>query len=180
MTDSPDTTNLPRRRRRPCRDDEGGARAVIADGGDDAELLALGDQIEVFIDEMRKAEEAYDLVDDAVARAVCPLPESSDDRVRQATIDHVWREAAPPGIRHMDRIAGSMELPSLKIMGLPAFTAAGLRVKARLAEFNCSRFYDQSERDTDWDLLCARKLIDSVLEFAERGARRSGEACDAE
>jgi hypothetical protein len=44
-------------------------------------------------------------------------------------------------------------------MALPAFTLAGLAVKARLARFACSHFYDEPDGNADWDKLVARRLI---------------------
>jgi hypothetical protein len=69
----------------------------------------------------------------AVHKAVATLPIEGRE---EAAIKIQKDGLAAAGVRHADDIANSMELPSLKIIGLPAFTPDGLRVKARLAEFN--------------------------------------------
>jgi hypothetical protein len=52
------------------------------------------------------------------------------------------------------------------MMALPAFTPAGLAVKARAAAFACSHFYRAELRDADWDHQHVRTLIDGVLGLA--------------
>jgi hypothetical protein len=143
MTDSPDTTNP-------------------SSAGDDAELLALGLQIESFISQHKAFYAVEDEIKLAVERTVASLPVEEQFEAR-AQAEKAARIAF--GVRHPDYISSSMYAPSLKIMGLPAFTAGGLRVKARLAEFNCSHFWDESDRACNWDELCARKLVESVLRF---------------
>src|SRR5207253_371270 len=52
------------------------------------------------------------------------------------------------------------------IIAIPALTIAGLSVKARLAAFAASNYWDETDKDADWDHLAVRKLIDAVIGVA--------------
>ena len=66
-------------------------------------------------------------------------------------------------------IANTMCPISLRITALPANTIEGLAVKAKIAKFFCSHFWEtESEGDCDWDMLLARKLIESIEAAAAR------------
>jgi hypothetical protein len=66
-----------------------------------------------------------------------------------------------------DDITDAMDKPARRIMALPAFTIAGLAVKARAAAFACSHFYCTEDlRDADWDHQHVRTLIEAVLAMA--------------
>jgi hypothetical protein len=170
MTDSPDTTNP-------------SARSAGARSGplhEDAELIALGGQLDALVIEFHKSAKAWDAVEQARRRVLLALPESPSGEERY---DLAEREVPDPvGIRHTDDISNSMNNVWLKIMGLPAFTIAGPGVKARLAAFSCEHFYDKDDDLAEWDHLGARQLIDAVLKLAkktegrEQGARDLAEA----
>jgi hypothetical protein len=48
-------------------------------------------------------------------------------------------------------------------MALPAYTLAGLAVKARTAAFECYHLWDETYDGCDWDTLHARSLIAAAL-----------------
>jgi hypothetical protein len=59
----------------------------------------------------------------------------------------------------VDDITDMMDPYMRKIMALPARTPAGLAVKARVAEWVCSNYWDEPDDNCDW----ARKLIEAML-----------------
>src|ERR1700722_19345024 len=142
MTDSSDTTILPRRRRRARildRHDDGTTARNLNAGDDseslDAELLALDKRIQIFVEEWDASLKAAPFVDAAVSRARDALPGLVGDKDTERLIRAEKEAQDTTGVRHTDDISNDMFAPSLEIMGLPAFTEAGLRAKALLAKF---------------------------------------------
>jgi hypothetical protein len=76
---------------------------------------------------------------------------------------------APANTESLDDLTGEMEPVSRAIMRSPAVTITGLAVKARLARFNADHLWDENDSDADWDALCIRSCIDSVIELAGTG-----------
>lgn len=66
---------------------------------------------------------------------------------------------------HPDDVTRECDPVARAIMATPARTVAGLKVKAKLARFDASHMWNESDRDADWDHLVVRSLVDSVLKF---------------
>jgi hypothetical protein len=101
---------------------------------EDAELLALGEQIDALIEEFEESTAAW-------AR---PGVKDALDRLRRISPNiHEWGEAeraelgrmereASGGARHMDDVIGDLSGLLLRVAATPALSDAGIAVKARL------------------------------------------------
>jgi len=69
--------------------------------------------------------------------------------------DHMWTE--------IDPVINA-------IMGIPATTVAGLAVKARFAKLIASPLWDEAPKDMDADTHALRRVVEAVLEAANRQA----------
>jgi hypothetical protein len=74
-------------------------------------------------------------------------------------------ELRPPG-PSADDITDQMDAPIRRIMALPAYTVAGLAVKARATANACGHMYNSDFNDADWDHMHVRVLIAAVLTMA--------------
>jgi hypothetical protein len=137
----------------------------------DAELLELGRRMDALTAEYWRIHEldapwreAYNaLVDDFRRRHKEGLtPDSAAFLAEMKDIEDRYRQNNPSA----DDMTDAMNEPSRKIMALPAFTPAGLAVKARAAAFACSHFYREEFHDADWDHMHVRTLIDATLVMA--------------
>jgi hypothetical protein len=139
----------------------------------DAELIALGRQLDI----LRQRH--------AAAVATCaPLWEESGRRleewkrlhagythialgeVMRKINDDVGLGSIERAKQHPDDIMSESDSVSRAIIAIPAITIAGLRVKARLAAFAAPNYWDENDKDADWDHLAVRKLIDAVIGVA--------------
>jgi hypothetical protein len=70
------------------------------------------------------------------------------DEIKQ--IEDRYRQTNPSA----DDMTDAMDAPARRIMALPAFTPAGLAIRARAAAFACDHSYREDEpHDADWDHL---------------------------
>ena len=75
-----------------------------------------------------------------------------------------WAEVGRDGLE-VQQIGEAMDAPMNRVMSLPAQTVAGLGVKAKVAAFACSHFWN----DDDYDKKAVCSFIESVLAFAGQG-----------
>jgi hypothetical protein len=131
----------------------------------DAELLAVGREYDALVKLLHDTRQRWLPNWEAQKRALAELPERNhtDDEImaalRRADSEH------PIADPHPDDISDMMDLPSRRIMALPATTVAGLVVKARFAREENSHLLDKPEADLEWTELAMRNLIDEVLNF---------------
>jgi hypothetical protein len=138
----------------------------------DAELIALGRQLDIFRQRFSVAVATW-----------APLWEEHGRRLQEwqrlhegytaAQFDAAIRKinddvfgAIEKTEQHPDDIMNESSAVSNAIVAIPAITIAGLSVKARLAAFAASNYWDENDKDADWDHLAVRKLIDAVIGVA--------------
>jgi hypothetical protein len=143
------------------------AAPALADPSADAELLEYGRR---FSDLKSKYDIAAVLSkpsDDAFDAAMSDLDDDrqiGNEEFREL-IARIDREDPQPS-PCCDDLSDMMDPIMRTIMALPATTLAGLVVKARVAQDACSHYWNEPERDANWDKLMARKLIEAVLNAA--------------
>jgi len=136
----------------------------------DQELIELGRRFDVLERQFHETDEKMGPKNDALVRILRETagPRSDED------YNEIWRrldqEFGPDPEPSCDDLSNAIGPLERAIMALPAFTFAGLGVKARIARFECSHFYDETDDDADWDHWIARELISSVLAAAELSA----------
>ncbi len=145
---------------------------AVAAATADAELLELGRRMDALTAEYWRIQEldapwreAYNaLVDDFRRRHKEGLaPDGAAFLDEMKAIEDRYRQQNPS----TNDMTDAMDKPSRRIMELPAFTPAGLAVKARATAFACDHFYREEElHDADWDHQHVRTLIDGVLAMA--------------
>jgi hypothetical protein len=94
---------------------------------------------------------------------------STDDQFLQAYhkfADEVGLTAIRKVSESPDDIMNECDPVSRAIMSIPSTTLAGLAVKARLAKYEVSNYWDESDSEVDRDKLTVRKLIDAVIQAA--------------
>jgi hypothetical protein len=147
------------------------AVAAVASATADAELLDLGRRMDALTAEYWRIDaldapwkEGYNaLVDEYRLKFKEGIPPDSAGFIAKLKeIEDRHRHTSPSA----DDITDAMDEPSRKIMALPAFTLAGLAVKARATAFACSHFYREELHDADWDHQHVRTLIDAALVMA--------------
>src|SRR5436190_6780189 len=146
--------------------------ALAATNNPDQELIELGSQFDVlerqFHDTAEKVRSRNNAFYQMLKEDTEPRSYEHDDEIWHR-LDQEFGPEPKPDCEDICEAIGPLEL---LIMELPAFTLTGLAVKARIAQFECSRFYDKADDDADLDHRSARELIDSVLEAAQRAPRR--------
>ncbi len=144
----------------------------------DAELIALGNEHDQYVARFRASVSAWEPLFEEHKRCLqewrSKHPSYSSKAFGKAysVIMRKLEKRAP--LPHPDDIldARSDELSHI-IMNMPATTIAGLAVKARLAAFSAPNLWKASDANADWDDLCIRKLIDSVLTAAGNADSRA-------
>ena len=138
----------------------------------DAELIALGRELDRLVERYDASAAAWRGVSDEHSRRVAAWqaehPAHTEQELGTAYTALLDGLQAKVGLPHPDNIldARSTKL-SRSIMAMPATTIAGLSVKAKLAAFAEPNLWDESDSDADWGDLCVRKLIDDVLKAAK-------------
>jgi hypothetical protein len=150
----------------------GTAATAVAAATADAELLELGRRMDALTAEYWRIHaldapwmEAYRaLVEDFRRRHKEGLaPDGAAFLDEMKKIEDRHRQQNPS----TNDMTDAMDKPSRRIMALPAFTPAGLAVKARATAFACDHFYREEElHDADWDHQHVRTLINGVLAMA--------------
>jgi hypothetical protein len=147
--------------------------AVSAIPSPDAELIELGKQMDHLIatyeDARRRSKPNWDAWNAVLAKfgarhdATPGLHITNEEYIEAgAQVDRDFPIAFPT----TDDVMDKTEDPSRRIMALPAYTLAGLAVKAKVAKFGCSHIYRQNDEYEDWDRMTMRSLIDGVLAAA--------------
>ncbi|EAQ36936.1 hypothetical protein NB311A_07298 [Nitrobacter sp. Nb-311A] len=67
-----------------------------------------------------------------------------------------------------DEITDAMDPICRKILAIPTMTLAGLLVKARVAKYHASEFWDEPHDTADLAHLHMRELCDAVIDMAAR------------
>jgi hypothetical protein len=150
----------------------GTAVNAVAAATTDGELLELGRRMDALTAEYWRIHaldrpwiEAYNALVDEFRRRdkEGSVPDGAAFLAEMKEIEDRYRQTNPSA----DDMTEAMDKPARRIMALPAFTPAGLAVKARAAAFACSHFYQEEElHDADWDHQHVRTLIDGVLAMA--------------
>jgi hypothetical protein len=136
-------------------------------GGDDAELLALGERFDWLAAEEERIFQLeapywaahHRLIVEMHAEGRCHRNEEWAERFQ--TIE----KFRPPGPSSAD-ITGEMDAPTRRIMALPAYTVAGLAVKARATAYACGHMDNSDFASADWDHMHVRMLVAAVLTMA--------------
>jgi hypothetical protein len=144
------------------------AAAAPCSASDDSELINLDKQVDAieasYEEAARLSQPHWDAIEAWVRsqkrRDISPESYS-------AAMERLEQEFPLPK-PDCDEITGMMDKPMRRIMALPAFTPAGLAVKARLVKSEYSALWEEPFEDLDWDKMKLRALVDSVLAFAER------------
>jgi hypothetical protein len=143
-------------------------------------LIALGKQLDLLRQEYAAAiircqplwDEHKRLLDQWRAAHPYPrMPGQFEDAYHRIGRE-IGLDAIEIGDNHPDDIMNRVDPVSRAIMAMPATTVAGLAVKARLAAFGADSFWDETDKDADWDQLLMRKLVDAVIELARCAERR--------
>jgi hypothetical protein len=97
-------------------------------------------------------------------------PGYSEDQILGAYID-IYNSLREGVGEHPDDVMNDVDGVSNAIVAIPATTIAGLAVKARLAAFaNAGSDWEESDKDADWEVLTARKLVEAVIQVAASSA----------
>jgi hypothetical protein len=143
-----------------------------AASGPDARLIELGRQLvendrqeRLACARVKPLENQHDML---LKEWMDKNPEASDKEYADEygrLYDHLGM--SKPGV-HPDHWSGLIQPIADEIMAIPAVTLAGLAAKAQLAKTQAGHFWDASNDDSDWDILCVRQLVDAVLDMASR------------
>jgi hypothetical protein len=145
---------------------------------DDADLIALGRQLDKLIDRHEILGARYDEqwgagygaryqalrkeLADANRNDLAGMEVAGDKFMSE--VEELQREFGIDDLLEgMDAQTDAMCPIQNAILGSTAVTLAGLAVKARSAAFACSHFWNENDTDADWDIQHARSLIDAVL-----------------
>jgi hypothetical protein len=135
----------------------------------DAELIEVGRAFDDLRAKYGIASELSRPNQDAFDAAIAELSERSGNVYQEGDVElylevgrRIDREVPLPS-PNTDDLTDMMDPYMRKIMALPARTAAGLAVKARVAEWACDTYWDEPDDNCDWNKLMARKLIEAVL-----------------
>jgi hypothetical protein len=134
--------------------------------GDDTELLALGKRLDWLVAEEERVYELERPYWDAFHRELELIkaedrPHSNEEY--EARLGPIENLRLSP---NTDDLTGEMDAPMRRIMALPAYTVAGLAVKARATAVACHGAYRCDIADADWDHMHIRHLIAAVLTMA--------------
>jgi hypothetical protein len=139
----------------------------------DAALLALGCEHDRLEQKYRAADEKcrplYEELKQRHKQWTTETPKHTNQdstAARDRFADEIGITAIEERGEHTDDIINEMDPIARAIMAIPANTFAGLAVKAKVAAFNASDYWDETDEDCDWDKLCIRNLIDSVFRAA--------------
>jgi hypothetical protein len=142
------------------------ALAGVVTGGD-TELLALGERLDWLVAEEARIYELERPYRDAFERVIDEMkaegrPHSTEEwEARLRPVENL--RTAPTS----DDLTDQMDAPMRRIMELPAYTLAGLAVKARTTAEACSLVYRADDvADAEWDDMHIRHLIAAVLTMA--------------
>jgi hypothetical protein len=143
---------------------------AIAEANPDAELIALGrqlDQLVIGFNDARERNAGHrEGEEKAHWRIGQMLKEGSmtaqDDYLE--ALNRLMKDAPPPSHPTDEDFWGLLDPVQSRIAELPAKSLDGLKVKARSAKFTCSPFWDGPAEDADWDHRMIRAVIDAVLE----------------
>lgn len=142
---------------------------ALSDSSADAELIALGrvfndlwSKYDIAAELERPNEDAFDAAIAELSKRSGNVYEEGDAELYLEVSRRIDREVPLPS-PNTDNLTNMMDPYMRKIMALPARTAAGLAVKARVAEWSCATYWNEPDDNCDWDQLMARKLIEAVL-----------------
>jgi hypothetical protein len=146
-------------------------KVAVAAPAPDAELIRLGQHFDALVHRlavtMAKLEPLYDEHRRRMDEWKLENPTGScidvyDRLWEEVGLNAAYKETDP------DDITDEMDPVSRKIMAIPATTLAGLLVKARLAKYVGSEYWDETYEQADWVHLTMRQLCDAVIDMAAR------------
>jgi hypothetical protein len=139
------------------------------EAGRDLELLRLGRQLDLLVQRFETARQRFIPVWEAhtlCGKWLQAHPGCAEDQVTAAYLEILGDLSEGMG-EHPDDVMNEVSGVSRAIVAIPATTIAGLAVKARLAAFaNDGSDWNESDEDADWEVLCARKLVEAVIGVA--------------
>jgi hypothetical protein len=147
------------------------APAVLAAGAptDDAELIELGRRFDEGVAIWEAAQPDYWAASAGFDQALADHREELSLAQKENGVEG-WSAVCRRVAGHHDAVISkwndfleeNVDPLQERILKLPAFTVAGLAVKARVLGFNKSRAWDREPPDLDYDLAIIRNLVENA------------------